>query len=187
MLSARSVVKRRFRLTGGDRQTKSQSRVPCGRDRSPAARVSVFRRPPRGEPSRYRAAVTRPSRRIPLAARIPRLFRQTAWRARDRGWSGVPPRCRCPSTTYRVSFPVSFSSFVRTTALSPPRRSAVAASPSAISDTLPPIGTAPSATTTMLKRAPHVSRSRKPLGDQRSDRTEFRESESTSAPPATPA
>ena len=68
----------------------------------------------------------------------------------------------------------------------PPSRSAVAASPSAMSDTFPPIGTAPSATTTMLNRAPNFSRSRRRAA------TIFRSKgisgiRITSAPPATPA
>ena len=68
---------------------------------------------------------------------------------------GAPPRCRWPSTTDRVSLPVSPCSASHTWAPMPPSRSAARPCAASRSDSVPPFGNAPSATTTMLNFAPH--------------------------------
>src|SRR5262252_1807356 len=99
---------------------------------------------------------------------------------------GAPPRCRCPSTTDRVSLFVSLASARQTCAPMPPRRSAKPSRAASISDSDPPFGYAPSATTTMLNCAPHRSRARR-----RSPTIAMSKGISgmriASAPPATPA
>ncbi len=73
---------------------------------------------------------------------------------------GAPPRCKWPSTTDRVSLPVSVPSASATFAPMPPSRSTRPSWASSTSASFPPAGYAPSATTTMLKCAPQWSRSR---------------------------
>ena len=70
----------------------------------------------------------------------------------------MPPRCRWPSTSERVSLPVRFSISRATLSATPPRRASRPASGFSMSVISPPTGIAPSAQTTIEKCRPAASR-----------------------------
>ena len=108
----------------------------------------------------------RPSCRTPASESARPPCRRTGWRARDRSWSARRRAAGVRAPPSASPCPCRRASASHTCAPMPPSRSTCPGPASSSSDSWPPFGYAPSATTTMLNRAPHRSRSQQPLGDQ---------------------